>query len=292
MKWRNLLAGGMTALRDAGSPEAAYDARELLAHVSGMNREAYLLHMEEEAPEEAVLSYRELTARRAAREPLQYITGSAPFYGYEFSVRPGVLIPRFDTETLVSALLPHMKAGMSLLDLCTGSGCVLLTCLLEGPEGMRGIGCDVSETALSCAAENAEKLGVSAEFVRSDLFAELTGPFDIISANPPYIRTDEIPDLPEEVRDHEPRLALDGEGDGLAFYRRIIAGAPAFLTDNGVLGLEIGCSQADDVEALMRQYGFRDVRLYRDLAGLPRTVTGVKADNMKTEILGNDRNDR
>ena len=236
----------------------------------------YILRQGEEAPEETAEKYRELIARREAREPLQYITGTAPFFGREFRVRPGVLIPRFDTETLVEALLPRLLPGMRLLDLCTGSGCVLISLLLSGPGGLSGTGTDVSVEALAVAQENAELLGADAEFVRADLFPDDGKTYDLISANPPYIRSELIPGLDPEVSVHEPRLALDGGADGLDFYRRITAEVPGRLADGGVLGVEIGYDQAEDVVERMKNAGFTQIAIHRDLGWNTRAVTGVK----------------
>ena len=274
MTWRELLAEGTDTLAAAGLPEASPDARELLFSASGMDLTAYSLRADEEASAETENIYRTWILRRLRHEPLQYITGMAPFYGYLFAVGPGVLIPRFDTETLVEALLPHLKPGCRMLDLCTGSGCILLACLLEGPDGVSGTGTDISGTALRYAGENADRLKVPAAFIKGDLFENVEGTFHVISANPPYIRTEDISALEEEVRLHEPRTALDGAADGLLFYRRIIAEAPDYLCDDGLLGLETGYDQAEDVMTLMRERGYRDICFRRDLGGLPRAVLG------------------
>ena len=185
-----------------------------------------------------------------------------------------MLIPRFDTETLIETVLPHLRSGMHLLDLCTGSGCILLTLLLEGPSGVSGTGADISEEALAVARENAERFHVEAGLVRSNLYSNIHGLYDIITANPPYIRTRVIDTLAPEVRDHEPRLALDGEEDGLAFYRRITEGAPAVLKAGGMLAFEIGYDQAESVTEIMEDGGFQRVTVVKDLAGNPRVASG------------------
>lgn len=275
-----LIRAGSSMLAEAGVPGAEHDALELYLHLSGRTLSQYAASLSEEIEEAEEKTYFSLIKRRAGREPLQYITALAPFYGREFYVRPGVLIPRFDTETLVECVLPRLKSGMRLLDLCTGSGCILLTLLLEGPEGLEGCGSDLSEEALSCAEENAARLQVPAVFVKSDLFGRITGRYDIITANPPYIRSGEIGLLDPEVRDYEPRLALDGSGDGLAFYRRICAEAGRFLKEGGTLAFETGADETEAVRELMQENGFSETEIHRDLSGLGRVVIGVRYGNI------------
>ncbi|MEE8826390.1 MAG: peptide chain release factor N(5)-glutamine methyltransferase [Eubacteriales bacterium] len=275
MNWRELFAEGRRRLEASGNEDSFYDARALLQYVSGMTMTDYPLRAGEEAGEKEVRAFREAVSRRCAHEPLQYITGYAPFYGRDFLVRPGVLIPRFDTETLIEAVKPHLRRDTQLLDLCTGSGCILLTLMLEGPADVRGTGADISEDALNVARENAERFHVMAELVRSNLYSNIHGVYDIITSNPPYIRTHVIDTLAPEVRDHEPRLALDGEEDGLAFYRRITEGAPAVLKAGGLLAFEIGYDQAEAVTQIMEKGGFGRVTVTRDLAGNPRVAAGI-----------------
>ncbi|MDO4620839.1 MAG: peptide chain release factor N(5)-glutamine methyltransferase [Lachnospiraceae bacterium] len=275
MTWRELAAEGSTLLQEAGIDSPAFDAKELLLFVSGMEKRDYLLRSGEEADAGKEEDYRCLIRRRVLREPLQYIIGEAPFYGRSFIVRPGVLIPRFDTETLVEAVLPYTAPGKRILDLCTGSGCILLTLLLEGAEGMQGTGTDLSSDALGTARLNAAKFSLNPELYQGDLFAAADGKYDIITSNPPYIPTDVIQTLDPEVRDFEPHTALDGDADGLLFYRRIVDAAPKHLTEHGLLAMEIGYDQGESVPALMEE-SFTDVRVIRDLSGLPRAVLGLK----------------
>ena len=276
MTWRELLKSGSDTLREAGIPEAEFDARSFLLTASSMTLADYALRAEEEVPKDISARFRSLISRRAAREPLQYILGRAPFYGRDFIVGEGVLIPRFDTEPLIEALTGSLSEGMRLLDLCTGSGCILLTLLLEGPEGMTGTGADISEKALGYAVQNAAALGVPAHFVKSDLFEDITGTYDIITANPPYIRSGEIDALAPEVARFEPRLALDGGEDGLSLLRRIITEAPYHLTENGLLGVEIGYDESEDVAEMMRENGFGSIQIKRDLSWNTRAVIGTK----------------
>ena len=194
--------------------------------------------------------------------------------GLDFVVNENVLIPRQDTETLVEEVMKQLHDGFRILDLCTGSGCILLS-LLHYSNGCTGVGADISEAALAVARENAGRLGeTSAVFVRGDLFENITGQFEIIVSNPPYIRTGTIETLMDEVRLYEPRLALDGHEDGLYFYRRIISEGKRHLCGGGMLFLEIGYDQREDVMRLMEEAGYRDVAAARDLAGLDRVVYG------------------
>ena len=244
-------------------------------------------------------SYVNYIAERKKHVPLQYITGVQDFMGLEFAVNEHVLIPRQDTEILVEEVMRHLHDGMRILDMCTGSGCILLS-LLYYSNGCSGVGVDISKEALAVAAQNARKVGklkndtvgicvcgsnaakedsVSAEFVQSDLFERLeerTGSFEIIVSNPPYIRSDVIGTLMPEVRDFEPHLALDGQADGLFFYRQIISQAGKYLTGGGMLFLEIGYDQGEAVKALMESAGYLEVEVVKDYAGLDRVVYGVR----------------
>ncbi len=280
MTWLDLFKEGTRTLREAGIEEAENDARELLLAAGRMSLGVYAMKHMEEAEEDEAQEYHALLARRAAHEPLQYILGRTWFFGYEFFVDERVLIPRYDTEVLVDAVLGWISrkeqgAPLRMLDLCTGSGCVLLTVMREAACEIDGTGTDISQGALEVASLNAERLGVEPELLQGDLLSPAEGNYDIITANPPYIPTDVIPTLSEEVRNHEPLLALDGEADGLHFYRRIAAGAPAHLKDGGLLAMEIGFDQAEAVSALLKEEGFSEIGVVKDLAGLDRVVTGI-----------------
>ena len=280
---RDLIAESAEKLKRAGVPDPEYDARELYLRASGDTLSDYAGKLSEEVPEKCRETFMEMTGRRAGRIPLQQITGLAPFYGRELRVNEDVLIPRFDTETLVEAALLKLqkakeRAGertLRILDLCTGSGCILITLLLEGPEGTEGVGSDISDGALRISMLNAKRLSAKkASFIKSDLFCEIHGTYDLITANPPYIRTCDIEGLDEEVKDHEPYLSLDGGADGLSFYRRIVSEAGAHLRGGGCLALEIGCTQSEEVRAMMEEAGFSDIEVKTDLAGLRRAVLG------------------
>ena len=291
-----LLEGGQI-LCEAGVPDAKTDAWLLLQHVTGVSRAHYYAYPEEIPEQGQVLAYRDAIRKRARRIPLQHIIGSAWFMGEEYEVNPGVLIPRHDTETLSEEALRFLKETESpkILDLCTGSGCILISLLLGIPSA-KGIGTDLSENALMTAKRNAAARGVSdrADFLCGDLFDALSEKagnlsesrpdlpedggnalFDMIVSNPPYIPTVEIDGLMDEVRLHDPRIALDGGEDGLCFYRRITREAASRLKKGGMLLLETGKGQGDAVAGMMRGNGFQNVRIINDLSGIDRVVTGI-----------------
>ncbi len=273
--YRELLREGQNRLKEAGIADAATDAWYLLAHVTGRDRNWYYFHMNETVAEKTESVYKALVARRAAHEPLQYLTGRAYFMGLELLVNEQVLIPRQDTELLAEEALKRLGDHDRVLDLCTGSGCILLS-LCAFCDTVIGTGSDCSAAALAVAKENSRRLSLPACWIESNLFEQIQGKYDMIIANPPYISTREIPYLMEEVRLHEPLLALDGGIDGLDFYRRIVREAPSYLTDTGWLLLEIGMEEAASVSSLMRQAGFGGICVCRDLAGLDRVVIGRK----------------
>ncbi len=277
MTARELLTHGTEILEDAGVAESASDAWILLEHVTGLDRAHYYLEMNSQTAPEKEARYLELIRRRAGRMPVQQITGEAWFMGLPFLVNEHVLIPRLDTEVLVETVLKDVRPGMRILDMCTGSGCILLS-LLHEEESLRGTGADVSAEALAVAGENAARLGLSgrADLVQTDLFAEIPEDeqFDIIVSNPPYIRSDVIPGLMEEVREHEPLLALDGHEDGLFFYRRIVREAKRYLKAGGRLFFEIGFDQGDALRELLAEAGYKDITVIKDLAGLDRVAGG------------------
>ena len=271
MTLEKTLANGRQALEEAGIAEAALDAWYLLEHIGKFDRSYFYLHYQDEIEEEQLQEYLTLVKKRAERVPLQYITGEQAFMGLAFKVNSSVLIPRQDTELLVETALGVLQPDMRVLDLCTGSGCILIS-LLHYAKEIAGVGSDVSKQALITAKENAKANDVEAEWVRSDLFANLTGTFDVIVSNPPYIPTREIETLMPEVRDFEPVEALDGKEDGLFFYERILTESSGFLNPGGYLMFEIGHDQGEAVSALMKQAGYDQVRVIRDLSGLNRVV--------------------
>ena len=296
MKYRECYDWGCSVLKEAGIEEAALDARYLLEHVCGTNRNDLLVHGDRLVEESCEVRYRELIHERRQRIPLQHLTGVQEFMGLEFTVNEHVLIPRQDTEILVEEVLKELHDGMEVLDMCTGSGCILLS-LLHYSNRCRGVGVDISEEALQVARRNAERVlnvqsvqrqtvpimdGPDAcshepmiSFIQSDLFENVTGKYEFIVSNPPYIRSDVIPTLMPEVKDHEPMQALDGTADGLYFYRRITAESRAYLKKGGMLYFEIGHDQAEDVSSIMTEAGFIEIKVVKDFAGLDRVVYGT-----------------
>lgn len=276
MTLKEIYEFGQEQLKKAGIDDATLDAWYLLEFVTGSSRAMYFLDMNKVLSSEHERLYREYVEIRAKHVPLQHITGVQEFMGLEFCVNEHVLVPRQDTEVLVESVLEVLKSGMDILDMCTGSGCILISLLkLCGLANVSGIGVDISEEALKVASKNAEKLGVDAKLLHSDLFAEVDGKYDVIVSNPPYIRTGVIEELKEEVKFHDPFMALDGKEDGLYFYRKIVEESPKFLKKCGKLYFEIGHDQGEEVSKLMRDAGFADVTVKKDLAGLDRVVFGV-----------------
>lgn len=273
MTYREAVEFGTKCLTDAGVPDAALDAWYLLQMVCKIERSYYYVHGEEDITQDAQKEYEIAVQKRAEHIPLQYIIGEQEFMGLRFKVNSNVLIPRQDTETLVEQVLKIVKPGMKVLDLCTGSGCVLISVLKNAPE-LTGMGSDISKTALLVAKENAKLHEVDAEWVRSDLFDNITETFDVIMANPPYIPTGEILSLMPEVRDFEPENALEGGADGLDFYRKIAGQVKDYLNPGGYVYMEIGYDQGEAVSELMRNAGFTEVEVIKDLARNDRVVKG------------------
>ena len=236
---RALVREAAERLSRAGIGEAHLDARLLLEYAAGVTAQEYLMDPFRKLPEEKIRAYREAVEKRAMRIPLQHITGVQEFMGYPFRVNGNVLIPRQDTETLVECALEKLEPGMRVLDLCTGSGCIAASLYLIGREKgkvsqeSRFDASDISEEALETARENCQALGADVRLIRSDLFGRTEGPYDMIVSNPPYIRRDVIEGLQEEVRLHDPYIALDGHEDGLYFYRKITAQAGRYLRRGG-----------------------------------------------------------
>lgn len=263
---------GAEILAAAGREEAAQTARLLLCHLLNYNFTDYVLAREDLLSPLDAAHYEELLTRRASGVPLQYLTREQNFCGLSLYVDERVLIPRQDTECLVEEVLRD-GAGGDLLDLCTGSGCIPLALLKHGNFSC-ALGADISVEALAVAEINRARTGLALSLRQSDLFSEIPERFDVITANPPYIESAEIETLSVEVRNHEPRLALDGAADGLAFYRRLAAESGAHLKLGGRLYLEIGMSQGAAVASLLKAAAFSDIQIIRDLAGRDRIVKG------------------
>lgn len=269
------LRAAVTRLGAAGVDDPARDARALLAHAMGIAPDRLTLSLADPLTDAAAARFSAAVAARAARQPVSQITGQRLFWGRTFRVTGDVLDPRPETETLVAAALSRPFATM--LDLGTGSGAILLSCLGDRP-GARGTGTDISASALAVARQNAEALGLAdrATFLRADWFDGITGRFDLIVANPPYIAADEMAALAPEVRDWEPHLALTLGGDGLDAYRAIARDAPSHLLPGGRLLVEIGPTQGAAVAGLFAAAGLAAVTVLPDLDGRPRVVSAEK----------------
>lgn len=266
-------------LREASVANDLLDAQTLLAEALGKDRTYLIVNFNERLDEELLAGYQRLIARRAAGEPLQYITGHQQFFGLEFEVTPAVLIPRPETELIVEEVIrlveSHNVAKPVIVDVGTGSGCIAVT-LARELEDAEVTACDISEAALEVARRNAAKheLADRVEFVNSDLLAAFpeTQFADFILSNPPYVAAHELPTLQREVRDWEPHTALTDNNDGLSFYRRLLNEAPAKLKPGGYLICELGFGQSEAVLAMADSQAWSEVRLLDDLQGIPRTL--------------------
>ena len=289
MKTRILVKEGEYRLAKAFCMDAKIDAQELFCYLTGMDKVTLFLKANEEVDPETEEKYMELIKRRAQRIPLQHITGVQEFMGHTFKVSPDVLIPRQDTETLVTEAARAIQSGSrenltfmeklkgskewEVLDLCCGSGAIGIS-LAKICSNVKVTASDISEAALAIAEENAKNLRVRAKFVKGDMFAPHKGKkFDMIVSNPPYIRTNMISILQEEVKVHEPRAALDGGRDGLDFYRIIVDKAADHLKPGGYLMLEIGHDQGEDLRKMLKDSGkYTAAEVIRDLPGKDRVV--------------------
>lgn len=277
MTYAELFKTSTEKLTSAGITEAESDVRLLFSYMLDADRGFMFMHGEDVVKDEDVKKIEAACEKRCERVPLQHITGYQNFMGLEFKVTGDVLVPRFDTECLVEEAMLVCADGDKVLDVCTGSGCILIS-LMNYKNDIRGFGCDISSLALDVAKENALALcrrGNNPQFIESDLFSNISErEFDIIVSNPPYIRSDVIPTLMPEVRDYDPMLALDGGHDGLIFYRCIAKEAREYLKKSGHLLVEIGHDQGDDVSKIFVENGYADVRVVKDLCGNDRVVAG------------------
>ena len=277
------------SLESAGIADAESDAWLMFSHVTGMSRMEYTLDRDKCLSDEEICSLAKMLEKRNQHIPVQQITGEAWFMGYPFFVNENVLIPRMDTEVLVEAVLTRLPAvpvtengKRRVLDMCTGSGCILLS-LLKEEKGLLGTGADISEKALLVARENAHRLECEAQFIFSDLWENIEDTYEIIVSNPPYIVRNVISTLDTEVKDHEPVLALDGGEDGLDFYSKIVADTHRHLVPGGLLAFEIGYDQGQALTALLKKAGYRNIEILKDLAGLDRVALGWRADEQQEE---------
>ena len=274
---------GTHKLREAGVTEARREAGSLLGHVIGRDQSFIITHADDAVADAKLEEYSELLDGRAAGKPLQYLVGRQEFFSLEFEVTPDVLIPRPETELLVENalnLVAHRDAKVSICDVGTGSGCIVISLLHQLPNA-RGIALDLSPAAIAVARRNAGRHSVSdrLEFLVSDCFSGLRdtdGPFDLLVSNPPYVPAGQIEGLQREVRDHEPHLALEAGSDGLSVIRRLLADAGNHLKDGGYFLFEIGFDQGEAVRRLIEPMaqggGWKLLDIYPDLQGIPRTV--------------------
>lgn len=277
--YRELVGEAEDFLAKRGVPDPEEDAWQLMSYVTGMKRGEWLLRREETAEKEVIKSFFSLIEKRGERIPLQHLLGEAVFMGLAFEVNDSVLIPRQDTEILAEKVLQDQKAGFfpekaRILDMCTGSGCLAIALKVLG-DFEKADAADLSEKALEMARKNAQHHQADIRFLKGDLF-EAVGEevYDVIVANPPYIPTAEIEELEEEVKDHDPYLALDGHEDGLYFYRRLTEEAPRHLLRGGWLYFEIGYDQGERVRQLLLEKGFSRTEILKDYGGNDRVVFG------------------
>jgi len=285
MTYRKALWTGEYILSEAHIEDSKTDAWLLLEMVCKIDKAYYLLHQDDELSAQEKQEYSLVLAKRAERIPLQYITGHQEFMGLKFVVNSNVLIPRQDTELLVESAIAMLKQEDRILDLCTGTGCIGVSMAYYGREmRVQVVASDISQSVLLTAKENANRNQVQIDFVRSDLFEKISGKYTMILTNPPYIPTKVIEELQPEVRNFEPLIALDGHDDGYHFYRRIAAEAGDYLEEEGHLFLEIGNDQAVVVSGLLKQAGFVDIEVRKDLAGYDRLIICRKMTNDKEKV--------
>lgn len=268
--YREVMQRAITLLEYEKIENASLDAWFLLESISHMNRTDFFLHGDNDMPKQEQESYLNLVKQRCNHQPIQYILGMQEFMGLSFRVNENVLIPRQDTEILVEQVMK--KSGQkNILDVCTGSGCIAISLAkLSGCSSVDAL--DISGNALEVACYNAKLNQVSVTFFQSNMFEKVKKTYDIIVSNPPYIPSNEILTLMPEVKDYEPRLALDGANDGLAFYRILAEESRDYLTSDGSLFLEIGCEQGEDVCELLRKNGYDNINIIKDYAGLNRVI--------------------
>ncbi len=279
MNMEQLLAAGEERLFKAGIADSKTDAWYLMEHHFHLNRVSFWVNSKLSVEEDAQAGYMDLIEKRAEHIPLQYITGEQEFMGLSFQVNPSVLIPRQDTEVLVEEVLKYCE-GKEVLDVCTGSGCIIIS-LSRLSHLKRGVGLDISPDALETAKKNGEINQTLVQWLESDLFEAVMDKFDIIVSNPPYIESRIVDELMPEVRIHEPRIALDGMEDGLHFYRCITEKAMKYLKKDGAIFFEIGYNQGEAVASLLKEAGFSQVKIIKDLCGLDRVVSGKNERHQK-----------
>lgn len=299
MTIREVLTNIRERLQNAGIEDFEYESWAFLDWKLHIDRAEFYMNPDGKVKEELLEELERVLKQREQRVPLQYLMGECEFMGYDFYVDERVLIPRQDTECLVELAVESIRekkvklgqeyseadhgenvSKVKVLDLCTGSGCIGISVAKLCPDTEVTLA-DISEGALSVAKKNADNLGADVTLIRGNLFENIEGRFDYILSNPPYIPSEVIEGLMPEVKEHEPRLALDGEADGLSFYRKIINEAPDYLNPEGRIYFEIGAEQGKDLIRLMDERGFSEVKVHKDLAGLDRIVTGIYSRGYK-----------
>ena len=277
---RNLILAAKNELNKSCVGESYVDAQIFMMKAVNMSKTEILINPDYELNEEQLVDFRNMVEKRKSGIPSQYIIGKCEFMGYDFFVDENVLIPRADTEVLVEKVLEFSKENnfKNILDMCTGSGCIAISLVLNGIK--KAVGADISKGALNIAEKNAEYNNVKnkTEFIHSNLFENIGGVFDAIVSNPPYIPREDIKSLMREVKDHEPLSALDGGDDGLDFYRKITEESRKYLKSGGMLFYEIGYNQSKDLHNIMEENGFEKITTVKDYAGLDRVVFGTKTE--------------
>ena len=284
--YNNLYLDLRTELRRAGDEEATQSARELVCSAAGKTREELVRDSSLYAPPEVESAARRLVQRHLSGEPVAYLIGEWEFYGLPLDISPAVLIPRPDTEVLVTKLIDaaRMLESCRILDLCAGSGCIGLAAAANLPRARVLLG-ELDDEALKVCRQNIRRSSLTGRVTSMKLDARekpsrSLGEFDFIVSNPPYIPSRDVDMLDPSVREHEPRLALDGGEDGLDFYRAICEKWRDTLRENGMLFFEVGIGQADSVLRVMRSGGFGDIQVVKDLNNIPRVVFGTRCDHI------------
>lgn len=272
---KELIKQGKNILENAGISDAVTDSWLLAEYVFGITKTAFYMSPDMTVPEKQAERFLIMVDKRAEKIPLQHITGCQEFMGMNFFVNHNVLIPRQDTELLVEKTIEYIykeQKKLSVLDMCTGSGCIAIS-INKLCKNVEVTAVDLSEKALDVARKNSEYNKAKVKFIQSDLFDNVVNQYDILVSNPPYIKTEEIANLMTEVKAHEPRMALDGDKDGLKFYRKICENIEKYLKPEGRVFFEIGYDQGKTVPEIMRQFGFHNIEVIKDLSGNDRVVT-------------------
>lgn len=279
---KDLIKEGIEKLQKASDLDATVDAWLLTEEVLGITRAQYFINPQRLVNKDDADKFFKFIDMRCNKIPLQHIIGKQEFMGLSFNVNEDVLIPRQDTELLVESVLNYLKQNIQgkkvkVLDMCTGSGCIAIS-IKKLAENVDVTAVDLSQNALKVAIDNAKQLDAKVTFIESDLFENVSGKYDIIVSNPPYIRKSDIETLMEEVKNHEPMMALDGDEDGLIFYKKISEKLNEYLSDDGMIFYEIGYDQGKTVPDILKQYNFKDINVYKDLSGNDRVVIARKGE--------------